>query len=113
MVNAFQALLVVLAGILVGIADLLIKKAATNATFSEALRNSLMIPVALLYITQILFFIYVFANNWKFGIVGIMQVVFFSLFVLFAGYFVFGEKLTLLQLTGGALAIFGIILINL
>jgi EamA domain-containing membrane protein RarD len=113
MVNAIQLAAVVLAGILVGIADALIKKTALTGSFWSALKNPLMIIILLLYIGQIILFVYVFSNHWNLGIVGNLQMVFYSLTVVLSGLIFFGEGISLIQGIGIGFALIGIILMNL
>ena len=104
---------VILAGIAVAIADALIKKTSTSANFLDAIKNPFMLLVILLYLFQILFFVYVFMNRWNLGIVGNLQMVFYSLSVVLMGLLFFGETITLVQGIGIVLALIGVVLINL
>ena len=113
MVNYYHLGAIVLAAIAVAIADTLIKKASLSGSFLMAIKSPWMIAVILLYLAQIFFFIYVFMNNWDLGIVGNLQMVFFSLSVILLGFLVFGETLTALQFLGIGLALVGVILMNL
>lgn len=112
MTTLTQAIIVVLAGIAVAIADGLIKKAAIGATFTDALKNPLMIGVLFLYLVQIVFFTYVFVNDWQLGVVGILQMVAYSVFVVMTGVFIFKESFTVIQYLGFVLAVLGAVLIN-
>ena len=112
MTTLTQAIIVVLAGIAVAIADGLIKKATIGATFTDALKNPLMIGVLFLYTVQIVFFTYVFVNDWQLGVVGILQMVAYSVFVVMTGIFIFKESFTATQYLGFVLAVFGAVLIN-
>lgn len=113
MANIVQAVLVILAGASVAMADIMIKKAATGSSFLNALKNPLMIGAALLYISQIVFLTYVFVKAWKLGIVGAMQIVVYSVFLVSTGFFIFKENFSVHQYIGLVLAISGVILINL
>ncbi len=113
MADLNQAIIVILAGIAVAIADGLIKKAAIGVSFTDALKNPLMLGVVFLYLVQIAFFTYVFTNGWQLGIVGVLQMVAYSGFVILTGVFVFNESFTVTQYMGFILAISGVILINL
>lgn len=112
MVNYLQLGAIILAGISVGIADALIKKSALSGGFASAFSNPWMILVLLLYLFQVVFFVYVFINGWKLGIVGNLQMVFYSISVLVIGLIVFGEKITFVQGVGIALALIGVVLMN-
>lgn len=113
MVNFVQIASVILAGIAVGVADALIKKASVSGDFFAAFKNPWMGGVILLYLLQILFFIYVFSHGWNLSVVGNLQMVFYSLSVVGIGILLFGETLSLAQGAGIVLALVGVILINL
>jgi multidrug transporter EmrE-like cation transporter len=113
MVNLNQAIIVLLAGIAVAIADGMIKKTAIGVSFADALKNPLMIGVVFLYLVQIAFFTYVFVNGWQLGVVGVLQMVAYSVFIILTGVFVFKESFTVTQYFGFVLAVSGVILINL
>ena len=104
---------VILAGIAVAIADALIKKTAIQGSFWFAFRNPWMIAILALYLVQIVFFVYVFINGWDLGIVGNLQMVFYSIGVVSIGLIFFGESLSLLQGIGIGLSLIGVILMNL
>jgi multidrug transporter EmrE-like cation transporter len=113
MVDLNQAMIVILAGIAVAIADGIIKKTAIGVSLLDALKNPLMIGVVFLYLVQILFFTYVFVNDWQLGVVGVLQMVAYSAFVVITGVFIFKESFTVTQYVGFVLAVSGAILINL
>ena len=108
----FQLFTIILAGIFVGIADALIKKVSLAGSFGAALTNPWMLAIILLYLGQIILFIYVFINKWGLGSVGVLQVVFYSFTVIITGMLFFGEAMSLLKGTGIAFAIIGVILMN-
>lgn len=64
MVNYIHLGAIILAGISVAVADAVIKKIAVSEGFWLAFRNPWMIAVLLLYLVQMLFFLYVFVNRW-------------------------------------------------
>jgi multidrug transporter EmrE-like cation transporter len=72
-----------------------------------------MIGIVLLYVLQIVLFAYVFVKGWKLGIVGVMQMVAYSIFVILTGLFIFKETFSIHQYMGIILAISGVVLINL
>ena len=72
-----------------------------------------MIAVLLLYVAQILFFLYIFINGWKLGIVGNLQMVFYSITVVTIGLLIFGETISWVQGIGIIFALIGVILMNL
>ena len=113
MADLNQAIIVILAGIAVAIADGIIKKTAVGVSFADALKNPLLLGVVFLYLVQIVFFTYVFVNDWQLGVVGILQMVAYSVFVIITGVFIFKESFTVTQYVGFVLAVSGAILINL
>ena len=104
---------IILAGLAVAVADALIKKTAVSGSFSSAIKNPLMFFILLLYLAQVLFFIYVFIHKWDLGIVGNLQMVFYSLGVIIIGVLGFGETLSSTQIAGIVLALIGATLMNL
>src|SRR3989344_6112047 len=110
MVNYMQLGAVILAGLAVAIADALIKKISTSEGFWVAIKNPWMLMIILLYLAQILFFIYVFMNKWKLGIAGTLQMVFYAITVILVGLIYFGEHISLIQGIGIAFALVGIVL---
>lgn len=112
MANYIHLGAIILAGIAVAIADALIKKSASSTNIIGAFKNPLMLLIITLYLVQIVFFVYVFTNNWELGIVGNLQMVFYSISVVLMGLLFFGESITLVQGIGIFLALIGVILIN-
>jgi drug/metabolite transporter (DMT)-like permease len=107
-----QLLAVIIAGVAVGIADALIKKTSLSENFWMAFKNPWMVAIILLYVVQIGFFIYVFVHHWKLGIVGNLQMLFYSLTAVLIGYLIFKESLSVTQIIGIGLAIVAVFLIN-
>jgi drug/metabolite transporter (DMT)-like permease len=99
--------------IAVAVADVLLKKAAAAGNFEQALKSPFLWGAVLLYLFQIVFFVYAFVAGWKLSSVGIMQTVLYVLIVLGAGVLLYRETLTPMQMAGAALAIGGIVLLNL
>ncbi len=112
MVNSLHIAAIILAGVAVALADALIKKIAVTGNFWLAFKNPFMILVVLLYVAQVVFFVYVFMNGWSLGIVGNLQMVFYSLTAVLVGLLVFGETLTAIQIVGIIVAVIGVVLIN-
>ncbi|MEK6899212.1 MAG: hypothetical protein AABW79_03900 [Nanoarchaeota archaeon] len=71
-----------------------------------------MLLVILLYVAQVVFFVYVFMNGWNLGIVGNLQMVFYSIAVILIGLLAFGETITITQGVGILFALIGVVLIN-
>lgn len=111
MVSYIQVSAIIMAGIAVGVADALIKK-STLSGFWSAFHSPYMLAVLALYIAQVVFFIYVFVNGWELGIVGNLQMVFYSITVVTIGLIVFGEKISTIQWLGIGLALIGVVLMN-
>ncbi|HLN18599.1 MAG TPA: hypothetical protein VK255_00325 [Patescibacteria group bacterium] len=107
-----QLLAVILAGVSVASADVLIKKVSLVGSFWAAFKNPLVIAIVIFYLAQIGFFVYVFMHHWKLGVVGNLQMLFYSLSVVLMGYFFFKEDLSLIQAVGIGLALIAVFLIN-
>lgn len=112
MVNYWQFAAVILAGLAVAVADALIKKTSDAGNFWGAFRNPWMIAVLFLYLLQVIFFVYVFINNWQLGIVGNTQMVMYALTTVLIGLLAFGESLSLTQGAGVILALIAVWLMN-
>ena len=110
MVNFVHLGAIVLAGLAVAIADALIKKTSVQGDLWLAFKNPWMVAVVTLYILQILFFVYVFMNDWQLGIVGNLQMVVYSLTVVITGLLFFGETISLIQGIGIILALVSVVL---
>lgn len=107
-----QLLIIIVAGISVGVADALIKKTALSGNFISAIKNPLFIVILLLYFVQIALLIYIFTHKWNLGIVGNLQVVFYSITIILAGLLFFKETISWIQGIGIAMALIGVILMN-
>ena len=112
MVNFIQLSAIILAGLAVAIADAFIKKTSIGGSFISALKSPLMILILLLYIAQIMLFVYVFTNNWQLGIVGSIQMIIYSIGVVLVGFLYFGESLSTIHIIGILLGLAGVILMN-
>ena len=108
-----QILVIILIGVSVGVADALIKKLALAGNFSSALRNPLSLAILALYALQIALFVYVFRQQWKLGIAGNVQMVFYSLTIVILGIIFFREHISLIQGLGIGLALAGVALMSL
>jgi len=109
----FQFIVIILAGLAIAVADVFIKKAAIAGNFWLALKNPLIILAIILYCLQVFFLAYVFVHNWKLGIAGNLQIVFYSIAIVLMGILIFGEKLSLVKITGIGLALLSVFLMNL
>jgi drug/metabolite transporter (DMT)-like permease len=107
-----QAAVVVLAVIAVGVADVMLKRAAAHGTLLEALHSPWLFMAVGLYLFQIGFFTIAFIAGWKLSIIGALQTALYALIVLAAGVFLYNEALTRLQVLGIFLAFSGVVLIN-
>jgi drug/metabolite transporter (DMT)-like permease len=112
MINYIQLLAIIGAGVSVGLADALIKKIAVTENAWAVFKNPWMMVIILLYLFQIVFFIYVFKHNWKLGIAGNAQMLFYSMTVVISGFFIFKESISIIQMAGIVLAIIAVFLIN-
>lgn len=110
--NIIQVFSIILAGISVGVADTLIKKVSLTGNFWSVFLNPLMALIVFLYLCQIALFIHIFKYNWHLGIVGNLEVVFYSLTLIIIGIIFFGENISLIQGIGIGLALIGVILMN-
>ena len=110
----FEIVLVVIAVSSVAIADVFEKKIAVKASnIWTALRDPLIIAVISLYLLQIFIFLYVFVKKAELGFVGIVQTALYAIIVIGSGVLFFEEQISLLKGIGMALAVIGVILINL
>ena len=112
MVNLLQVFTIILAGISVAVADVFIKKIAVSGGFWLIMKSPWMIAILLLYFAQIVFFAYVFTHEWNLGIVGNLQMAFYSITVVLSGILLFGEKISPVQGIGILLTLIGVILMN-
>ena len=98
----------------VGIADVLIKKISLTAESTvSALKHPVSLAVFGLYLVQIVIFTYVFVNKVDLGVIGILQTALYAIIVLGSAVLFFGEHFTPVQIAGMALAVTGVILLNL
>lgn len=104
---------VITAGVLIAIADSLIKKSAsmTNNLIS-ALINPLMFAVLLLYVLQIALLGYIFIKKWELSIAVILEITTLPAIVIAIGILYFREKLTFIHQIGILIALIGAILMN-
>jgi multidrug transporter EmrE-like cation transporter len=100
-----RVLAMVAAGVLVAIADALLKAIAAGG-----LRRTAMLLVIALYAGQIAFFLYVFVRKMELGIAGNLQMVAYAAATVLVSVAWFHERLTAMQLTGIALALVGSVL---
>jgi len=107
-----QGFVITLAVIAVAVADVLLKKAASQHNLRDALVSPWLFCAICLYLFQIGFFIIAFHAGWKLSIIGALQTAFYALIVLAAGVMLYHESLTRLQVIGILLAFGGVLLIN-
>ncbi|MBI2109314.1 MAG: hypothetical protein HYT93_04065 [Parcubacteria group bacterium] len=105
--------LLILAVAAVAIADVFLKQAAVHNSLWAAFKSPWMIGAIFLYLFQIFFFTYIFVAGVQLVNVGVLQTVLYAAIVLFAGFFIFNETLTPIQVLGIILALSGTILISL
>ena len=110
--KGFQGSAILSAVMAVAIADVLIKKAATQGSLGVALRSPWLLGAVGLYLFQILVFLIAFHAGWKLSIIGVLQTALYALIVLTAGMLLYHESLSRLQLAGILLALIGVVLIQ-
>ncbi|MDP9249131.1 MAG: hypothetical protein M3M85_01290 [bacterium] len=71
-----------------------------------------MLAVVGLYVVQILIFTYVFMKRAELGVVGVIQTALYAVIVIGSGVIFFKEEVSVQQGLGMALAILGVIIIN-
>jgi drug/metabolite transporter (DMT)-like permease len=106
--SLIQAVVVVLAVIAVGVADVMLKRAAAHGTLLGALHSPWLFIAVGLYLFQIGFF----TAGWKLSIIGALQTALYAMIVLAAGVFLYNEALTRLQMLGILMAFSGVVMIN-
>ena len=106
--------LILTAGAVVAVADVIIKKIVfTGIDFKTALKDPRMLLVLGLYMVQIILFLYLFTTKSYLSFVGIGQAVIYTIIVIGSGTLLFNEILSLTQAIGIGLAVMGIIFMNL
>ena len=110
--SLIQAMVVVLAVIAVGVADVMLKRAAAHGTLLGALHSPWLFLAVGLYLFQIGFFTMAFIAGWKLSIIGALQTALYAMIVLAAGVFLYNEALTRLQVLGILMAFSGVVMIN-
>ncbi len=112
MSKPFFIIMILFAAGAVAVADVFLKKAALGGTMMGAIKNPWFIGAAFLYLFSVLVFTWAFVAGWQLSIVGILQTVLYAIIMLASGVLFFHESLTLIQWTGVALALGGVILLN-
>jgi hypothetical protein len=106
--------LILIAGAVVAVADVIVKKIAFGGTdFKTALRDPKMLLVVGLYIIQIIIFLYLFTTKSYLSFVGIGQAVIYTIIVVASGTMLFNETISLVQALGIVFAVVGVVLMNL
>ncbi len=103
---------IIIAGISIGVADALIKKIGLAGNFLSAIFSPWMIGVLILYLAQILLFVYIFISKWDLGMVGVFTAVFYSITMVLIGLLFFGENISIIRGLGIVFAIIGVVLMN-
>ena len=112
--NIISGLVLVGSVLAIAIADVCLKHAGANAhSFKQMILDPWFLAAIALYIVQVIGFGYLFISGAKLTSVGIVQTVLYALVVILSGVFIFAESVSLVQGIGMALAIIGVILINL
>lgn len=97
----------------VAVADVLLKKTESIGSVGKALLSPWVIGAVVLYLFQIFILTHLFVSGAKLIHVGLIQLVLYSIIIVLAGIFIFGETLTVPHIVGIFLAISGIVLLNL
>jgi hypothetical protein len=106
-----QLILILTAGLAVAAADVLMKRIGSiSSTLSQAMVSPWMLPVVLLYGTQVVLFTYVFVRRWDLGMVALVQMAFYVAACVLIGRSWFGERMTAMQGLGMWLTVIGILL---
>jgi hypothetical protein len=106
--------LILIAGAVVAIADVIIKNIVfSGVDFRAALKNPKMLIVLGLYIIQIVIFLYLFTTKSYLSFVGIGQAVIYTIIVITSGTLLFNEVISLAQAIGIGLAVLGLVFMNL
>ena len=107
-----QILIILVAVVAVGLADIMLKRATAHGGLVDALRSPWFFIAISLYLLQIVIFIIAFVAGWKLSIIGALQTALYGLIVLGAGYFLYHESPTRLQVVGMLMAFGGVVMIN-
>lgn len=103
----------IIAGVVaIAVADILLKKAAGTGSYVSALKHPLIPVVVLLYLFQVVVFLFVFVKRVDLSAVGVLQTALYAVIVLGAGVLFFNEEISLVKGIGIALALIGVALIN-
>lgn len=97
----------------IALADILLRKTQILGSVGKALMSPWFIVAVVLYLVQILVFTYLFVSGAKLSHLGVMQAVLYTVLILLASFLIFKESITSIEIVGIALALIGIILINL
>ncbi|MDB5264577.1 MAG: hypothetical protein JWN64_148 [Parcubacteria group bacterium] len=112
MIAYLQLILIVLSGLIIAVADTIIKKSSAGISLVQALTNPWMLLAYLFYAVQIVFTVIVFMHHKELGIYANSFIVVYSLATIVLGIFIFKEYLSLLQVAGIVLALIGVVLMN-
>jgi drug/metabolite transporter (DMT)-like permease len=107
-----QVVIILMAVVAVGLADVMLKKATSQGRLVDALCSPWLYLAIALYLLQIGLFIIVFIAGWKLSMVGALQTALYGLIVLLAGLFLYHEKLSGLQIFGMIMAFGGVVMIS-
>lgn len=109
----FEIALIVVGGSAVAVADVLIKKIASDGgTFRDSFKTPLMFGVLGLYVAQILIFLFLFHKKVGLGVLGLSTFALYTIIVTASAVFLFQEKISLTQGIGMLLAALGVLFMN-
>lgn len=112
MINLLRLSLVFLSATTIIIADSIIKKISIDQTFFEVIKNPWTILIYALYLIQIFFAILIFVYKGELAIYTNLFIIFYGIFGIIIGVFFFKETLSVVQLIGISLGLFGAILMS-
>jgi EamA domain-containing membrane protein RarD len=113
MTNLIRLTLVFLSALTIIVADALIKKISIGHTFFNVIKDPWMILILGLYLVQISFAIFIFIFKGELALYTNLFIIFYGILGIIIGILFFKENITLVQIIGIGLGLFGAILMNL
>lgn len=112
MINLQAILIVLVAAVLIAVADAFLKQAAVSGNYWVALKTPWVYGSLVLYLAQILLTVYYFLKHWELSITANLFLVFYSAFSIVIGILFFQEKLSVTQVSGIALGLIAVFLMT-
>ena len=107
-----NVLMCFLCAFLVIAADVLIKRASTQYSWRYVFQSSTMLWAYIMYLVQIVLTVFLFKKTSELAIYTNLFVVFYSIFGVLSGIYLFNENLQTTQWVGIVLALISAILLN-